>query len=57
MGSGRTELLQSLFGEYGVERSGEIEIDGEKAEIRSSRDAIALGWVWSLRTARMLGSS
>lgn len=43
MGSGRTELVQSLFGEYGVERAGEIEIDGEKVEIRSSRDAIALG--------------
>lgn len=43
MGSGRTELLQSLFGEYGVDISGSIEIDGEPVTIRSSRDAIALG--------------
>lgn len=43
MGSGRTELLQSLFGEYGFQPSGEIEIDGKKCKIGSSRDAIALG--------------
>lgn len=43
MGSGRTELLQSLFGEYGFQPSGEIEIEGKKSRIRSARDAIALG--------------
>ena len=43
MGSGRTELVQSLFGEYGVEVSGEIEIDGQPCRFRSSRDAIAMG--------------
>lgn len=43
MGSGRTELLQSLFGEYGFQPSGEIMIDGKKCRINSSRDAIALG--------------
>lgn len=43
MGSGRTELLQSLFGEYGFQPSGEIMIDGKKCKINSSRDAIALG--------------
>ena len=43
MGSGRTELVQSIFGEYGVEVSGQVEIDGQECTIRSSRDAIALG--------------
>ena len=43
MGSGRTELLQSLFGEYGFQPSGEIIIEGRKCRISSSRDAIALG--------------
>jgi ABC-type sugar transport system ATPase subunit len=43
MGSGRTELLQSLFGEYGFQPSGDIEIEGKKCRIRSARDAIALG--------------
>ncbi len=42
-GLGRTELVQSLFGEYGVEVSGEIEIDGQPCRFRSSRDAIAMG--------------
>ncbi len=43
MGSGRTELVQSLFGEYGVEVSGEMEIAGQRCTVKSSRDAIALG--------------
>ena len=43
MGSGRTELVQSLFGEYGVEVSGVTEIEGRECQIKSSRDAIALG--------------
>jgi len=43
MGSGRTELLQNLFGEYGFQPSGEIIIEGRKCRISSSRDAIALG--------------
>lgn len=43
MGSGRTELVQSLFGEYGVEAQGVIEIEGRECHINSSRDAIALG--------------
>jgi inositol transport system ATP-binding protein len=42
MGAGRTELLEAVFG---VTRptSGEIFINGEKAEIRSPADAIGLG--------------
>ncbi len=43
MGSGRTELLQSLFGEYGFQPSGEIAVEGKECSIHSSRDAIALG--------------
>ena len=41
MGAGRTELLQTIFGLYPNTSSGEIEIDGERVEIRSPQDAIA----------------
>jgi ribose transport system ATP-binding protein len=42
MGSGRTEIMQSIFG---VERldSGEIYIEGRKVDIRSPKDAIREG--------------
>ena len=41
MGAGRTELAMSLFGRaYGQKFSGEVYINGQKAELRSVRDAI-----------------
>ena len=43
MGSGRTELVQSIFGEYGKKLSGELVLNGEKVEIRSAEDAIGHG--------------
>ncbi len=43
VGSGRTELVSSIFGTYGIKRSGEIYINGKKIEIKSSRDAIKSG--------------
>lgn len=43
MGSGRTELVQSLFGEYGRRISGELYINGKPVVINSSRDAINHG--------------
>ncbi len=42
MGSGRTEVLESIFGISPAD-SGEIVIKGEKREIRSPRDAIQAG--------------
>jgi len=42
LGSGRTELAHSLFGMTRPD-SGEIRIDGRAVDIRSNRDAIALG--------------
>ncbi|WP_035294443.1 sugar ABC transporter ATP-binding protein [Clostridium sp. KNHs214] len=42
MGSGRTELAKTIFGEY-KKISGEIFIDGEKREIKSPKDAIHHG--------------
>ncbi|PLR76696.1 D-xylose ABC transporter ATP-binding protein [Bacillus sp. V3-13] len=42
MGSGRTEVLESIFGIHAAD-SGEIEIHGKKVDIRSPRDAIANG--------------
>ena len=42
MGAGRTELAMSIFGKsYGENISGNIFIDGEKAELKSVQDAIA----------------
>lgn len=40
MGSGRTELVTTIFGEYGHIVSGEIEMDGRKLVIRNARDAM-----------------
>ena len=39
LGSGRTELIRILFGADDFE-SGELTIDGEKADLKSCRDAI-----------------
>ncbi|MBN2351526.1 MAG: ATP-binding cassette domain-containing protein [Spirochaetales bacterium] len=41
MGSGRTELVTTLFGEGGVNVSGEISVKNIRADIRSARGAMA----------------
>ena len=43
MGSGRTELVQSIFGEFGKRLSGELILNGQPVNIRSAEDAIAHG--------------
>jgi D-xylose transport system ATP-binding protein len=43
MGSGRTELVTTLFGEYGHVTRGAVRLDGTEIRIRSAREAIALG--------------
>ena len=43
MGSGRTELVSAIFGEYGKKRQGSIDIDGKNVSINSARDAINNG--------------
>ena len=43
LGSGRTEILESIFGAAEGWRGGEIDIDGAKAEISSPADAYRLG--------------
>jgi D-xylose transport system ATP-binding protein len=43
MGAGRTELVNSLFGIYHGDLTGEISILGRKAKIRSPQDAIRSG--------------
>lgn len=43
MGSGRTELLMSLFGGFPGKVSGEILVDGQPVPIKSPADAIAAG--------------
>ncbi len=40
MGSGRTELVTTIFGEYGENRTGEVFLEGQPVRIRSARDAI-----------------
>jgi len=40
MGSGRTELVTSLFGELGKKVAGTITLNGRDIEIRSARDAL-----------------
>lgn len=43
MGSGRTELVQSIFGEYGKRLAGQLTLNGVHVDIRSSQDAINHG--------------
>ncbi|MER9198165.1 sugar ABC transporter ATP-binding protein [Mesorhizobium sp. M0159] len=43
LGSGRTEILETIFGSSGGRAGGEIRLDGEAVEIRSPRDARRLG--------------
>lgn len=43
MGSGRTELVTTLFGEYGQVVKGQIELYGKALTINSARDAISHG--------------
>jgi D-xylose transport system ATP-binding protein len=43
MGSGRTELVLTLFGEYGKITKGKIRIDGREIEPKSARQAINSG--------------
>ncbi len=43
MGAGRTELMMSLFGAYGVNKLGKIYIDGEEVVIKEPRDSIEKG--------------
>lgn len=43
MGSGRTELVTAIFGEYGKRISGEIFLEGKIVKIRSARDAMKYG--------------
>ena len=43
LGSGRTEMLETLFGASAGRRSGAVRIEGVPAEVRSPRDARRLG--------------
>ncbi len=43
MGSGRTELVMTIFGEYAKITQGSIEIDGKQISIKSSHDAMSHG--------------
>jgi D-xylose transport system ATP-binding protein len=43
MGSGRTELVTTIFGEFGKITEGTVVLEGEELKINSSRDAIEYG--------------
>lgn len=43
MGSGRTELVTALFGEYGNQVTGDILLEGKAVKINSAEDAIKYG--------------
>ena len=43
MGSGRTELVMTLFGEYGKVNRGKIRMEGLEITIRNSREAMSHG--------------
>jgi D-xylose transport system ATP-binding protein len=41
MGSGRTELVSTLFGEYAQVVKGRVELDGKEITVRNAREAMA----------------
>ena len=43
MGSGRTELVNTLFGEYGIISKGKIRMNGREIKPKSAREAINAG--------------
>jgi D-xylose transport system ATP-binding protein len=43
MGAGRTELVMSLFGAFGSQVGGSIEIEGKRVHIKNTEHAIKLG--------------
>lgn len=43
MGSGRTELVTTIFGEYGKITSGSIRLEGQELNIHNARDAMRYG--------------
>jgi D-xylose transport system ATP-binding protein len=43
MGSGRTELVMTLFGEYGKVTQGTVKLEGKPLKIRNSRQAMMQG--------------
>ncbi|MHB8063620.1 MAG: xylose ABC transporter ATP-binding protein [Ruminiclostridium sp.] len=43
MGSGRTELVMSIFGAFGTKVSGELYLDGKSISIKSPKEAIKAG--------------
>jgi len=56
MGAGRTELAMSLFGAYGIKKSGQINIEGIDVTINSPEEAIknGLGYVTEDRKTKGL---
>lgn len=46
MGAGRTELMMSLFGSYGVNCSGSLVMDGKPAKFKGPKEAIEQGYCY-----------
>jgi ribose transport system ATP-binding protein len=55
LGSGRTEILESIFGVAQGWRGGEIAIDGDPASIKSASDACRLGVAMVTEDRKALG--
>jgi ABC-type sugar transport system ATPase subunit len=47
MGAGRTELVMSIIGAYGIKKSGELYIEGKKVKINNPKQAIDNGISYS----------
>lgn len=46
MGAGRTELMMSLFGAYGVNPSGDIKLEGKAVKFKGPKEAIEHGYCY-----------
>jgi D-xylose transport system ATP-binding protein len=55
MGSGRSELVTTIFGEYGSNRTGDIIINGKKAKNRSAKESMLNGISFVPEDRKLLG--
>lgn len=55
MGAGRTELMMSLFGSYGIHGGGSLHMDGKKVKFKGPRDAINAGYCYLSEDRKKLG--
>lgn len=55
MGAGRTELMMSLFGSYGIHGGGKLFMEGKSVKFKGPKDAINAGYCYLSEDRKKLG--